>query len=287
MRMKFLVSLTFGFLLLGCSEGGQDFGALKESFDENVEIATTNKVVATGLKDPVAEAKDRRVIFDAEVDLVVSDFAELSRQVAGLVREHHGYIAKVNINQKVSYSRGTWELKIRSDLFDAFLLKLNEIGEIEYHQQVAQDVTKEFVDLEARMVNKKRLEQRVLELINNQRGLKEVIGLEHELARVREEVERMQGRLNYLKNKTNFATITLKVRESRPVVAESTPTFSDRWKSAWAETSELLMATLQSIVIFLTFVIPWIVVGLAILLPVYYVLARLHRRLTLPLSDVN
>ncbi len=72
-----------------------------------------------------------------------------------------------------------------------------------------QDVTEEFVDLEARLKAKRELENRYLELLAKAKNVKEMLEIERELSQIREEIEAKQGRLNYLKNRVSLSSINL------------------------------------------------------------------------------
>ena len=72
--------------------------------------------------------------------------------------------------------------RIPVDRFEAFLEGVARLGVPESRQQTAQDVTEEFVDLNARIANKKRLEERILKLLQDSEGkIKDIIEVEGEL----------------------------------------------------------------------------------------------------------
>jgi len=98
------------------------------------------------------------------------------------------------------------------------------------------DVGEEYVDVTARVANAKRLEQRLIDLLDKRTGkLSDVLGVERELARVREEIERYEGRLRYLRTRASISTLTVSVHEPPPLVA-SRPgenPIRDAFKDAW------------------------------------------------------
>jgi hypothetical protein len=76
------------------------------------------------------------------------------------------------------------------------------------------------VDLTARLANARRLEARLIELLANRTGrLTDVLTVERELARVRETIERYEGRLRYLQSRVSVSSLTVVVHEPAPVVA--------------------------------------------------------------------
>jgi len=83
----------------------------------------------------------------------------------------------------------------------------------------AEDVSEEFVDISARVENAHRLEARIIDLLANRTGkLQDVLSVEHELARVREEIERYEGRLRFLKTRAAMSTLTIAVHEHAPII---------------------------------------------------------------------
>ncbi|HEY7233067.1 MAG TPA: DUF4349 domain-containing protein [Gemmatimonadaceae bacterium] len=113
------------------------------------------------------------------------------------------------------------ELRIPSERFDEALTGLAPIGKLESVNVTVQDVGEEYVDVGARMVNAHRLEERLIDLLAKRTGkLSDVLNVEHELARVREEIERYEGRMRYLRSRSSVSTLDIQVHESYPIVAE-------------------------------------------------------------------
>ncbi|HWE41226.1 MAG TPA: DUF4349 domain-containing protein, partial [Gemmatimonadaceae bacterium] len=101
----------------------------------------------------------------------------------------------------------------------------------------AEDVGEEFVDVTARMGNARRLEARLVELLATRTGkLEDVLQVERELARVREEIERYEGRIRYLRAQTAMSTMTVNVHEPLPVLGTHpgdnpiAQAFRDAWR---------------------------------------------------------
>ncbi|MGE0555392.1 MAG: DUF4349 domain-containing protein, partial [Gemmatimonadales bacterium] len=83
----------------------------------------------------------------------------------------------------------------------------------------SQDVGEEYVDIEARIGNARRLEERLVIMLATRTGkLEEALAVERELARVRESIERLEGRLRYLGARVAESTITIELYEPAPLV---------------------------------------------------------------------
>jgi len=111
------------------------------------------------------------------------------------------------------------ELKIPARRYDDALRGLDPVGRVESVSSTAEDVGEEFVDLTARIANARRLEERLVTLLATRTGkLEDALAVERELARVREEIERQEGRLRYLRARTATSTLVVSLHEPFPVV---------------------------------------------------------------------
>ena len=279
--------LLIGMLLLGGC-GQEDAGESRaryadvrtaaEQAEASFEVAEGGaapaaKDAAAGEEGPAgappaaANAVERKIIYVAGVELVVEDFAEVQRRIPELVRRHDGYLAEANVDRTHgAHPGGRWVARIPVARFDAFLDAVVELGVPEQRSQTAQDVTEEYVDLEARIANKRRLEERVLDLLERREGkIEEVIKVEQELSRVREEIERMEGRLRYLQNRTALTTVTITAREERDYVPPQAPSFTGRVTQAWVGSLRSLRQFGEWLVIASVAAAPWLIPALVLL----------------------
>jgi hypothetical protein len=139
-------------------------------------------------------------------------------------------------------------------------------------------VTDEYVDLESRLKNKQTLESRLLELVAK-RGdeIKDVLALEAELSRVREEVEKIQGRLRYLGDRVALTTIEIAAYE-RLDYEPPEATFGQRIASTFAVSLDRLRQCGQAIVLVFTALAPWAIAAAVVVLPLALLLRRRWRQ---------
>lgn len=133
-----------------------------------------------------------------------------------------GYIANSSMSGGRDQVRSaTLELKIPAQRFDQAINGLNTLGKVEAVNSTAEDVGEEYVDITARVTNAHRLEDRLIELLANRTGrLQDVLSVERELARVREQIERYEGRLRYLKSRVATSTLAVTVHEPLPLLGD-------------------------------------------------------------------
>ena len=158
-------------------------------------------------------------------------------RVRELAHRVGGFVANVQMAAGHEQVRSaTLQIRLPSSRFDEIVTGLKPIGRVESVNVSAEDVGEEFVDVTARVDNAHKLEARLIEVLNTRTGkLKDVLDVEREIARVREDIERMEGRLRYLRARTSVSTFSITVHEAYPVVGErgSTSVIGDAFKQSW------------------------------------------------------
>src|SRR3954471_4779167 len=178
------------------------------------------------------------------VDPAILKIRELAAQVGGYITNSSVSGGRDQIRQ------ATMELKIPEPRYDDAVGSLSSIGKVETVNSNAQDVGEEFVDVTARVTNSKRLEERLINLLANRTGkLEEVLRVERELARVREEIERYEGRLRYLSARAAMSTLTTRVHEPAPILGSSPGEnpLAAAMRRAWRNFIALLAGSIASL----------------------------------------
>lgn len=286
LNVRWMVCL--GILVCGCGGVG-DEGLTETQLDErgaepDVQQPANGNGGARRVPDANAEdaAASRRIIYHAELRLVTSDFSRTEQEIPRLVEQFEGYLADASLDRTSGAERsGKWIARIPVANFDEFLKAVESLGISENRRQTAQDVTEEYVDLEARIANKRRLEGRILELLDERTGeLKHVIEVEQELARVREEIERMEGRLRFLTDRVALTTVTIYAREHRDYIPPQAPTFTARIATIWSDSWSLLRTVGKELAVIFVAVTPWLLILAPIGVVVYRILRNRRKKTT-------
>jgi hypothetical protein len=161
----------------------------------------------------------RRATAGIEVDSLERAVAH-ARSVAA---RHGGIVANAQVaSGRHEVHRAVIQLRVPSDRFDGLLGELRAMGRVEAVNVSTQDVGEEYVDMEARLVNLRRLEARIVELLANRTGkLADVLNVENELARIRGEIEQVEGRRRYLQRAASMSTLELTLHERDPIIANT------------------------------------------------------------------
>jgi hypothetical protein len=177
------------------------------------------------------------------LDTAIARVRQIASRVGGIVADVG---MQTGANQVPS---ATIQLRIPSERFDETVNGLAPLGKVESVNVSVQDVGEEYVDVNARMENARRLEQRLIQLLANRTGkLADVLAVEHELARVREEIERYEGRLRYLRTRTAISTLAVTVHEPPPLVADrpGASPIRDALRQAWRNFVSVIAALIAS-----------------------------------------
>ena len=195
-------------------------------------------------------------------------------KVRQLASQLGGYVANSSISGGRDQIRSaTLELKIPAARYDQAVSGLGSIGRVESVNTSVEDVGEEYVDIGTRVANAKRLEERLVTLLATRTGrLEDVLAVERELARVREEIERYEGRLRFLRTRAAVSTLAVTVHEPAPLLGQN------------PGENPILAALRQAWRNFVAFV-AWLIATLGVLVPVaaiaaggWYLFRRYRRR---------
>lgn len=196
------------------------------------------------------DAISTMVIRTATASVEVDSLEPAIARVKELASRLGGYVANSGVEAgKNRLRRASLEVKIPAGRFEDVVAGLEPIGKLETINVSAQDVGEEYVDVTARMENSRRLERRLIDLLASRTGkLKDVLDVEQALARVREEIERSEGRMRYLRAHTAMSTLSITVHEPLPVVGSAgRSVMGEAFKQSWRNFVVLVSLVVQSL----------------------------------------
>jgi|GEM_PF-2897660 len=162
-----------------------------------------------------AAASDRKIIRNGQMEVEVENFDAAYSRLRDIVRESGGYIGSTDSqrlpNGKV---RGVVSVRVAPENLDTLVLKLRALGDLKSQQVTAQDITKEYTDLESELRAAQAMQDRLLEIIRTGKGeVKDLLAVEKELGNWREKIEQTQGQINYYNNLVALSTLQITIAE--------------------------------------------------------------------------
>jgi hypothetical protein len=193
---------------------------------------------AAPLESEAAAPWGRRIIRHATLELELDDVDQAVARLTDLVEAAGGYVADT---QTQSDEKGLFHATVTAyvppSAFGRALGDLERIGHARTRRVTGQDVSEEFVDLEARIRNYERHEAQLLSFMGKAQKVADLVSLEQEMARVRGEIERLSGRLRFLRARTEMAGIQVSlIRGVAPAPAEGA------WARAWVQVRRAFVA---------------------------------------------
>ncbi|MFQ5578407.1 MAG: DUF4349 domain-containing protein [Anaerolineae bacterium] len=225
----------------------------------------------------------RIIIYSGSIELVVKDTAATVQAITALAGSVGGYVSEANIYNAEGVPRGSITIRVPAETYQQVLQQLRDMAvRVEEENSSTQDVTEEFVDLEARKANLERTEAALQELLATRQKTgktEDILDVYRELTNVRGQIEQIQGRLNYLSRAAALSTIRITLTPdvlAQPItVAGWQPTGIAR------EAFRALISALQWVVKIwiwlLIFVLPLAIVLFAPLILVIWLLVRWRR----------
>lgn len=260
--MKFWLPLiAICLLLAGCGSGGAD-AAKRAPASPNVLSEMSSASPAEGGATPAAvPALPRKIIYTGSVALRTDDLDAAEKKLDAMVKQFNGYLGSASRSgTKGSQRSGSWTIRIPSTGYGSFVKAISTIGELESSSQEAQDVSEEFYDVQARLKTKKVEEARLVELLQKATGkLTEVLQVEKELSRIREEIEQIEGRLRFLTNQTDLSTITVTINEVKQFRPAGPPSLSNDISRTFTESISQLGDAARGLLLIIIAVLPWAV----------------------------
>jgi len=231
---------------------------------------------ADGSRPAAAPAPSARlVIKTAELFCEVENFEAAAGRMRALAEENGGYLVSSQTSiEDDNRKSGMLTLRVPADKFETTLAALKKlVKKVETENLSGNDVTEEFYDLTARLENKRRAEQRFLEILKTANKTSEILEVEQALANVREEIERLEGRKRYLSDQVALSTIIVRLHEPRPLLASGHNSFWGKLKRGFENGIEGFGEVLSGTITFVMAGLP--------LLPVFWLVGwgvrKLHR----------
>lgn len=221
---------------------------------------------------PTYDNVEKKLIRNGQLDFKTTDVKKTKIEIEKISKELNAYISSENENNYGDKLQYTQNIRVPADQFDNLIKRIEPLAnKIENKSINTQDVTEEFIDVEARLTTKKELEARFREILLQAKTVEEIVSIESQIANVRAEIESMEGRLKYLQNQVSFSTLNVSYYEIIGTDFGFASKFVESLKGGWDN--------LLSFLIFLVTLWPF-VVGLIAL--VFWWVRRRKRRALKP-----
>lgn len=197
-----------------------------------------------------------------------SKLGELEDLMAGLAGFVSGSEAAA---QSGSLREGSVTFEVPSEHFQAALDGTRRLGKVQAYVVTGQDVSNQYVDLQARLANEEAVREAMLQFFKDAHSVQDDVTIENQLGQVTAQIEQLQGQIHYLEQATAYSTVTVTLREAAAATAASG---EDRWgfRTALDRAAHNFVYVIDGILETAGSALPF----LLLLIPLYFALR--HRR---------
>jgi hypothetical protein len=232
------------------------------------------------------QAIDRKIIRNAEISIETDTPNDAQRKIAAIAEKYGGFVVtsesreNQSITQQLPAITVTVVVRVPSAKFGEAVEEIHRAGGRILREKISGlDVTEEYIDLEARIRTKRALEMQFLEIMKQARKVTDALEVQNQLAEVRTEIERLEGRRRFLENQSALSTITIALQTPAPIVAATTSGFWHGVKTAFGDGLDTAAEIVLGIIRFVIVMIP---VLLFILLPCWFLFKWMRRHIDWP-----
>jgi hypothetical protein len=195
-------------------------------------------------------SSESKLVKTANLYLEVDSYPDALKAVEETAARYSGYVSDSAVQQYDDREVGHVTVRVPEDNFEEAVKDIENVGDLKEENLTLEDVTEEYIDLNARLDNLKHQEQRYLEILDMATTVEDVLKVETQLERIRGDIESLQGTLNYLENQIQYSVIYVQLAEPKEVVHES------GIGSAFNQAIDGFLGAIRGIIIFLGYFIP-------------------------------
>jgi len=191
--IQVMAGLMVGAILAGCT-----------TYAKRANVSPLMRAVSGG--DSAEVRSDRMMIWKAALRIDVWSISNAVIEAGALAERAGGFVEHKSDDSDKS-ARLT--LRLPAKTFKKAVSDLETLGTVTYRTIQGEDVTEQYIDVEARLKNKIVLRDRLKQLLEKAAEVKDVLAIETELNRVQGDIDSMEGRIKSLKGQVEYATVTL------------------------------------------------------------------------------
>lgn len=191
---------------------------------------------------------------DLTVEVKAGTFDKAFGDAEFVAKKYGGYVMSSSTSGDKAMS-GYLMIRVPSKNFDYAMNDLRGLGETKSESRNGQEVTDQFIDLNARLKTWQSQESVLLRLMDNANSISETMTVQRELQQVQYQIEQIKGQLRVLRDQTSYSTIAVTVQEPGGVTTTPKgkhPSLSEAWDKAIAG----VMSIAYVIVVGLGYVVP-------------------------------
>ncbi len=215
MKTKLLIPLFATLFIFGCRSN---------SFDRESKFEAEKSVSATMLDEqgstPTSPSEsnanvDKKIIKTAYISVEVLNYANSRKLIDSTLKKYNAYILNENLQNTEAQISNSINIRVPAAQFEELLARLAKMAKrVDYQNIETQDFTEEYIDVQSRLTNSRKIEQTYLKLLRKAGSIEDILKIEQKLGEIRTDIESTEGRIKYLNHQVDYSTINLNVYQT-------------------------------------------------------------------------
>jgi Flp pilus assembly pilin Flp len=157
------------------------------------------------------------IIKNGEMNLLVADADRAVEQITGVAVDLGGYLISSRMWQADGFKSAQMTMAVPSEQFENAQRRIRSLAlQVLNDTASGQDASEEYVDLQARANNLEATAARLREFLKAAKDAEQALAVNNRLTEVEAELEQIKGRMQYLRERTAYSTLTVNVEVQRP-----------------------------------------------------------------------
>ncbi len=213
MKKTILLAALILTIIFGCKKSEETSLNMATTEVTEADAAGTQSFAPSGnSKQNAAVPAEQKIIRQANIRFKSDDLNSSYERIFAASKKYSGVVHNDVEGKDPDSMYRNITVRIPGNSFDAFISDISKGVEYFDRKEIsAEDVTAQFIDLEARLKAKKTLEARYLDLLRKASKISEILEIERQLSSIREEIEAQEGQLRYMQNRISLSTINIEI----------------------------------------------------------------------------
>lgn len=241
--------------------------ATADAADWDYEEAAAEEAPAEGIADDITDAdivgQESKIIRNADVSMDVGDLNEFAVNLKKTVESYKGYMESSSINDYDSdyseYRYGYFTVRVPAAKLDDFLNIVEEEGTITSKSESAEDVTLQYVDIEAHIDTYEAERDSLMELMGKAESVEDILTIREQLRDINYELDSLNRQMKSMENKVSYSTVNVEAKEARSIIGSTkkksfasriAEKFMDEFADGWEIALDVLIFIITRIPLF-------------------------------------
>ena len=204
----------------------------------------------------------RKIVYTSNINIETKKFDDDVAAIKELVKSNGGYYENSSVTGTAEYGGryANYVTRVPAANYQAFMDSVGQIGSVTSSNEYVDDITSDYVDVQARLRTLNTKLQRLEELEKNATTVEDLLAVEDRINNVVYEIESYTAKLKLYDDKIDFCTVTIELDEVVTYSEVKKDTAWNRFTEAFGDSISGFVSFLESLVIAIIYLFPYLIV---------------------------